>query len=655
MPRLSVNLLPPLIALGLTAMLPPVLGLMAPQAKKTAEDKTKIRIVQWASDAKLSRKLSDAEIAKLQKEKTDPDAAVPTYKALAKVAKGQVLQVPDLLETGKKEVAIQGGELAYTKILPGSRLKYVTVNPTSFVRAKPAELHVQVEKGKAQFRVGTLAQPSTIKVSGPMLATAAKGTAFSVGVGEETTSVLVAEGKVDVFLDSASGDTKTINAGEKYVFRTADGFDFQDQATAPLNDQDRDEIRQLLSLPTQALYGYENREPRRPDAETIVVTKSERIANFVDGEDSGGGFYFTYKPAWLPNSLNVTGRQNFWTVDGNGRRSNVGKGFFFESLSPDGQTIFASKLNDGLWKMNWNGSGKVRLTTKPICSVIGVSPDGKRIVASTGWERTPILTYDSKKKIFKDSGKKEWVPARNEWILLDVPSKKVVTILTKEIFRKQTGIALEDATERIEFARGGRFAFFSISNLNAIKWIGFHIDGLKVTSIGVRNANIFPWKLSPLGRWIYGPLNNKKWEFISSNPRNSYTHQNEQDINKLELLLGEQEIAIDGKVLKIESDGSERRDRTSKDLAYPECYELDVHPNGELMIWQDILGVMARKGIPIVLSDTLNTDRSTVTAHPSYSATYGLDWVSNREVIMRSYRKRFRITFGVKKPTIPQP
>lgn len=655
MPRLSVNLFPPLIALGLTAVLPPVLGLMAPQAKKTTEDKTKIRIVQWASDAKLSRKLSDAEIAKLQKEKTDPDAAVPTYKALAKVAKGQVLQVPDLLETGKKEVAIQGGELAYTKILPGSRLKYVTVNPTSFVRTKPAELHVQVEKGKAQFRVGTLAQPSTIKVSGPMLATAAKGTAFSVGVGEETTSVLVAEGKVDVFLDSASGDTKTINAGEKYVFRTADGFDFQDQATAPLNDQDRDEIRQLLSLPTQALYGYENREPRRPDAETIVVTKSERIANFVDGEDSGGGFYFNYKPAWLPNSLNVTASNNFWTVDNTGRRSNIGKGFSFECMSLDGQTIFATKAGSGLWKMNWDGSGKKQVTSKPISGVIGVSPDGKRIVADSGWTRGPQFYYDLKKKKSVKTGKTIWIATHKECLLIDVSSNKVTTIITAENLKKQTGLSPNSFFSGVEFARGGKHALLSITNSFKSRGVYFRIDGMKVTSLGARRAEVDSWKISPMGKWVYGSLSQGKWAFIGETGAQTYSHDLVDSRGKIDFLLGEGEVASEGQVVQIASDGSERRPRTAKDLSYPECYQLDVHPNGELMVWLDVLGQMIRKGTGLIVSDTLNTDRSTITAHPSVSSAYRLDWINDRQVIEQSYRNRFKITFGVKKPSIPQP
>ncbi len=84
-------------------------------------------------------------------------------------------------------MAIQGGELTYTRLATNTKLRYVTIDPTSMVRSKPAQLHIMIEKGKGQFRVGTLAQASLIKAMGPMLATAAKGTAYSVAVqGQKT-------------------------------------------------------------------------------------------------------------------------------------------------------------------------------------------------------------------------------------------------------------------------------------------------------------------------------------------------------------------------------------------------------------------------------------------------------------------------------------
>lgn len=602
--------------------------------KPAPKKNLKVHIVTWAKDAKLSRKLTEAEIKTIKAaRKKDDKRPIPAYKTVAGVKSGASLEVPDILETKKQIVAIQGGELTYTKLAPNTKLKYVTINPTSMVRSKPAELHVSIEKGKGQFRVGTLAQSSVIKAMGPMLATAAKGTAYSVAVQGQKTTLVVAEGQVEIYMESAPGAAITVSPREKVVYTAGDPFPEQAVDIAPAEEQ---EIRELLSLPVQNLFGYESgRDIRRPDAENIVVTNVEYINRSVDT-----GSMNSYKPSWkTPERVYFTGRDNFWTTDAAGTKTNAGKGFYFEGLSPDGKTIFASKPNAGLWRMDWSGTNKVQVTKKSVGGVVSIAPNGQRLVAQEGWHQVPIQKWDAKKKKMVSTGKNRWVTKGDKFVAVNVSGRTV----------KDLSASADKARWAKAFWRGGGSRLIvGLTLEKGSKFVDADISPVK----DLVSTDFFmeSWYVSPGSKWLYGP-GGPKWQqdemkFVRLSDGRVFTHPSSASGF---LLVGENNFLVGSKVIEIENPGSAGRDMTSEDQTYPDVISrLDISPNGEILAYQG-------SEAPYLASfaDSLNLSRFSTTAVAASRLTERVSWLSGSRVLYETWgwdKVRNQIlTLGVKR------
>lgn len=612
-------------------------GLVAAQAKepKPAPKKNnRVHVVQWAKDAKLSRKLTAAEIEKIKKaRKKDDKKPIPTYKAVAGVKANTNLEVPDVLETKKQGVVLTGGTLFHQRYGPNTKVTFLRINPTEFDFAKPIDFQLSIEKGKGQFRAGTLAQPSSIKTGGQMVTTAPKGTAYSINVQGQKTTLIVAEGKVDIYLESAPGAAVTVNPREKFVYTV--GQPFPEQAT-PIAAADEREIRDLLSLPVQNLYGYESgRDIRRADAEDIVVTHVEYIDRVVDT-----GSLATYKPSWKsPNRVYLTGRDNFWTTDANGGRANVGKGFYLEGLSPDGKIIYASKPNQGLWRMDWNGANKVQITKRPVGGVTSIAPNGLRLVAREGWHQVPIKKWDRKQAKYLATGKKEWAPS-GKWIVLDVPSRAIAVLNT--------------GTEKINGARafwkqGGKRLIVGLGLSKGSKFVD--ADKSPARELLRVNSYVGYWWISPASKWLYGPEdlpNNPGMKFVRLSDGRVFTHP-EATPSDMSILLGEKAIKLGDKVVEIDAPDAPGRDVTPEDQTYSGVFpsQLDVSPNGEILAYKG-------EETPYLASfaDSLDLNRfSTTAVATSHEAS--TDWLSGNRILYKTYdgsRTRNQIlTLGVKK------
>lgn len=359
----------PLLASLISTLLLTLASTSGVTQKTPAKVSLRVHIEKWATDAKLSRKLTEAEFRKLRAtRKKDDKNSISAYKTVTGVKAGATLEVPDIIETKTQTVAILGGELHYTKLAPNTRLKYVTIKPTEFVRTKPANLQLSVERGKGQFRVGILARSSYIKAMAPMLATAAKGTAYSVAVEGQQTTLVVAEGKVEIYRESAPGTAVTVNPREKFVYSVGSPFPTQ---AMPVDRADEKEIRELLSLPTQKLYGYRGgQELRRTDAEDIVTLSVRPALRILIGDEVA-------KWPNRPNSI-YPGATGFRFVDDQGTEKRFDGEFL--AASKDGKIWVVYRPGQGTLALSNLGKILTTLSTDKLRSV-HVAPNGNRIIA----------------------------------------------------------------------------------------------------------------------------------------------------------------------------------------------------------------------------------------------------------------------------------
>ncbi|HSI71737.1 MAG TPA: FecR domain-containing protein, partial [Fimbriimonas sp.] len=320
-----------------------IAGVLVGAARPGADpNKDKVRILAWSKDAKLSRKLTEKELAQLRaKRKPGDKKPLPVYKQLKGVRAGSLLEVPDILETRKAQIDIKGGTLVFQRLAPNTVLRYAKIDPTLFVPTTPAQFLMTVDKGSVQMRIGTTKQPSRIQVNGPKTITGAAGTAYSVTVTGQKTTLLVAEGQVEIASEVTPDERVLVGEREKLVFDAGSGAPFPTQAV-PVTAADEPAIQALLSLPVIGLNGYSyGRDLRRADAEDIIITRVQQIKQQLDD-----GSYSSYKPRWgKPDRVYLTGRTDFWTTDGTGARKHAGPGLIFEAISPDGTFIIGSKPN----------------------------------------------------------------------------------------------------------------------------------------------------------------------------------------------------------------------------------------------------------------------------------------------------------------------
>lgn len=582
--------------------------LLAGQAAKPdpKQDELKVRVVKWATDANVKRRMTEKEKADWRAEqakRSGPRAAdaapPPTYKTMKDVKDGFRLEVMDVLNTAKSPVDIKGGTLALTRIKPNTTLKYTRIHPTDIRPTQPIELSIELEKGMIQNRVGTLAEQSRIQVNGPMTVTAAKGTAYSVSVEDQRTTLVVAEGRVDVALEVAPGAPVTVRPREKFVYSTVGAVAFDD-AVQPIALEDEALIRELLSLPVAGLTGYDVREVRRPDAQDIVVVNVRKIERTIEAHPDFTSYnnprqpYFgdgVYKPSWkYPNTLYLNARDDIWTTDAQNRRRNVGKGYHFEALSLDGTTIYATKPNAGLFRMNWDGSGLKQISKSSLSSV-NVSPDNRRLFAQRGvWTKQDAYAWDG--------GERRKVGSALQ------PDGGVVVALNADGTGERVVEKRTPKWFRVDWLRGGRLALVEcyLKTVDVYRQVVFSDDGqraIQVVNEVIEDDLLHFGKVSPTGRW----LALYKGVFVRLTDGQRYDHGGDSPTFSVDrpmytggsrFLIGEEKATIikDGQeyVVTIAEVGSARPFTADDDSQlYP--WEIDsregstASPNGEIITW----------------------------------------------------------------------
>jgi hypothetical protein len=618
-----------------------IAGAMIAGASGSAADPNanKVRILAWSKDAKLSRKLTDKELQQIKaKRKPGDKKPLPTYKALAGVKAGALLEVPDIIETKKSQVDIKGGTLTFTRLAPNTVVKYTKIDPTRFEPTTPANLLLTVERGSALMRIGTMKQPSRVQIDAPKTITGAAGTAYSVTVKGQKTTLLVAEGQVQIASEITPDDIVVVGEREKLIFDAATGDPFPTQAV-PATNADEAQIRALLSLPVTGLNGYSyGRELKRGDAGDVIVTRVQPITRKVDSSS-----FSSYKPRWgTPDRVYLTGRSDFWTTDSSGSRRHAGSGLMFEAISPDGSFIIGSKANKGLWRVNWDGSGLKQISRLPLGEV-RISPNGKRLIAGSGWRLEAISKWNPKKRDFVATGQKRWKIANKSIVVLSTSGGKERTLIKNP--PKGYGDPI--------WKRGGDRLIYRFSH-----WKGSfqYIDGdtspPRVLVSGAATDSWFgpgEWMVSPMGKWLSGSLSGKA-TFIRLSDRKTFRHEaGEHPI----ILVGEKTAKLSsGDVVDIENPAAGARPFDgSVDIEYPypqlrssrsNAPLIDGSLNGELITYytSDFLASVA---------DSLNPAINTTTAAgvPQYTEVH---WINGfRALYTNGYENRVFVDYGVKK------
>ncbi len=598
-----------------------------PKKEPPPKKSNRVHVEKWAKDAKLSRRRTKAEIDKdIEKGIKKP----ATYKIVEGVKANTNLEVPDVLETKKQGVVVTGGTLVHQNYGPNTKVTFLTIMPTVFDYTKPIDYEVSLEKGKGQFRVGTLAQPSSIKTGGQMIATAPKGTAYSLNVQGKKTTLIVAEGKVDIYLKSAPGAAVTVNPREKFAY--TEGNPFPEQAT-PIAAADEAEIRQLLSLPTKQIHGYTGgQEIRRPDAENVVVTGVEVIDRHQNWQSST-----QRTPANpRPNVAYRVGPTEFWTYDANVKRPNKIAGFVLDLISHDGKTIYASKPNQGLWRMDWNGANRRQLSKRPL-SAWSLSPDGKRILATEGWKTVPLRGQRGE----PIQGKTQLDPVQKRWVVLSSSGGG-----ERNVYTSQT----ESPAKSFWVGRSGRL-YLSLSGEN------------KTIDADARPIKVIPFAsdLSTGQQWLYG-TRGQDVVFHRISDGQTFTHRNRATSGEgglqrpMQVLLKEKTFTLpDGLVAEIENLETEPRPfNDATDVRYP-----DGSAN-----WGDIIAYVDRNRVQLGLAafaDNLDLTRNTVSALRRIpqdanwnGGGYGeVQWLARDKVMFGgTFEKRMIVTLGVKQPSV---
>jgi len=307
---------------------------------------------------------------------------------LANVLPGTRLRRNDVLFGGTKgNFDLYIGSLAIVRVKPGTNVLLQTLLQRS---NGDLDVGVKINTGRVLTRLRRLTGQSQFHMNAPGAVTAARGTAYMVQGTKSRTSVLVAEGRVGVQLP-AGGRELLLSPRRKVTFTTA-----LPAASVPTTPADEPVIRELLGLGLPPVAGagvgttptaLSNRDWSGADVGDIVVTN---VINFNAGPGRGRDYFglapytVTYSPLWrIPGRRAIILRRStgFLTVDGGGVRRSVGLGLRFESTSPDGDTIYASRPGAGLYAMNFDGTNLRRITRRPVASCFP-SPDGRHLLVS---------------------------------------------------------------------------------------------------------------------------------------------------------------------------------------------------------------------------------------------------------------------------------
>ena len=313
-----------------------------------------LRIARWSGDAKLFRVSGGQGSPKLQ----------------SKVTSGKTLVVGDRLVTAANSVDVVAGDIGYKRIKPNSIIKYLALRPTLYRFGSKIEIRELLEKGTVLNKVSSLTADSSYFISGAGKITGCRGTSYAVTASKSTLTLIVAEGRVSIRLESdPEANELIVEAGQKVIFGAAGPA-----RAVPVAVEDAAIVTELLNLPSGLLGGYFDTEPSFSDnTEPTVLGVFQRP--LLDGMGD-------YSPKFAPNSVDLVAVDDFWTVDAAGRRSHPGAGLRYENTSPDGKWILATKLGGGLFRVPFEGGPAEKLSDLPL-GFCQTSPDMSHYVADS--------------------------------------------------------------------------------------------------------------------------------------------------------------------------------------------------------------------------------------------------------------------------------
>ncbi|MBS1707149.1 MAG: hypothetical protein JSS65_00345 [Armatimonadetes bacterium] len=609
--RIVIGRLAVAVAVFLGAVLVPALVLWPQQktsstkptapAKESPEDKFRLRVSKWATDAQLVRKKKEVKT----------------------VAKGDKLEIADLLGTKKKSVEVAVGALGLEVIQHDTKVRYTSVRPPQLNPVNDLEFVKEIEGGDVLQRVSLLTQKSRYTVKAFGKTATSKGTAYSVRqtAGNEV-EVLVAEGEVGVQLGD-DGPSLTVGPRQKAVVN-------QTLPNGPVAVTQADElrIRQLLSIPIKTLRGYSDPiELRRSDAETIVTLNVRPALKVYEVKDVPGH-------ESRPSSI-LLAADGFTYVDADGETHEF-KGWTYLAAARNGRAFAAYKPGTGAATFDEKGK-QVAVVTKEKPANFRITPDGARVF----WMAIEPLLDDNGKP----------VPSKTQNVIHMADAKSG---LGKPV-NNFMGVTSFELVSR----RGGQVSFLTASVGDT--YVVYGTVGMQYAQTPATLQAEYPYSgkvpalISPAGEWVTasggGPeytlvrvADGKQFKVTSKAPLRFYSR-------KVGNTGGEQVVFIDANgVTKI-------ADPANLALAVlfvsQEGMPLDLYnqsstsPNGELVTYRQ------EKTGTAHVADSLDFARHSDT-YVGIRRPYACEWVSGNEVWYKDGEKsdeeEIIITLGVKRP-----
>ncbi len=315
----------------------------------------------------------------------------------------------DLRADGERHIEFVVGDIETVRVKPKSRIILTKLPPED---PKPNEKYstfIKIEQGTLLVRGSEAFRSARFQIQTPVANTGARGTSFVVRITGERMFLMVAEGLAEI--------QSPTNPAQRLIVRHGQKVDFQGPVppfAEPITPSDLALYQELLSLPGSARDTDFRNDIADADISELYVKRWDPLGRWAAlpplAPDS-------YGSEWRPDLLNVARNEVVKGVDGSVRnqvvtvdeeavRRTLEPGFILMALSKDGQTVYASHPQKGLWAFDFLKPTPGRVVSKRPLANVQPSPNGQRIVASVGFEVRAGLA----------------VPRRLEWIVLDTAS-----------------------------------------------------------------------------------------------------------------------------------------------------------------------------------------------------------------------------------------
>lgn len=338
-------------------------------------------------------------------------------KKVASVKRGTFLEVNDSLAAGKKNPCdVAFGKQMIARIKAQAEIDVKKLDPLYLAWGGDNNVDIKIKKGAVQFRAAEINKKSKVQTSSGGVNAQVRGTAYQVKVTGDTTEIIVAEGSV--FTGPSSSDPEAygtiVEAGEKLTVVEGGPFPEPVPVTAPA---DLNVIYELFALTSTTLEGYS-----RPatlafqDSSTLYIAdvKFPSVEMWIDINDYSGPPTVAERPNSNPRNIVFASEPiAISTVDNAGNRKVIAKDLRLEAVSLNGQKIYGTNPELGLFVVNFDGSGRTLLSKEKFFRM-SLADDGRRLMGVIGEEKGPSSKkWDPKTRQFDYDAANytTWVPA----------------------------------------------------------------------------------------------------------------------------------------------------------------------------------------------------------------------------------------------------